>query len=291
MVILVGKMASGKTTTANMMESSGYKRTITDTTRKIRPGEVDAIDYNFLTDAEFEKNEKNGVYAETAVYHATFGVVNYGSRVKSYEDDSSVIVLNPRGLRSVKAKNIPVTTIYLRATKETLLERLAIRGDAPEEIERRLVEDEPDFEDIEELADFIIDVDDMSEEEVTEAVLAYLNTPAPIRFHKDDEREKAAKRYKRTITKKQSFRNDSQYRPFWKPMIWTDDDGNEHRSIPKNSNASTYLKKQANRKMRQNAKREIQEYEHTVDEESVGRKTSSRQTTQKKEYDIQWMLD
>ena len=76
MLILVGKIGSGKTTVVNeLVQNFGYEKAVTDTTRPKRPGEIEGVDYHFLTKEEFDKNKENGLYAETVTYNATFGEV------------------------------------------------------------------------------------------------------------------------------------------------------------------------------------------------------------------------
>ena len=165
-IILCGKMASGKTTVSKGMQFLGYRRAVTDTTRKPRPGEKNGIDYNFVTDSEFAENLKSGLYAEDTSYEASYGHVCYASRKDSYTDSRTVIVLNPRGVRTIRKKGIPGTVVYLDASFDTMRKRLASRGDSQVEIDRRIVEDEPDFADILDYADIVIDVNGLDEEEV-----------------------------------------------------------------------------------------------------------------------------
>ena len=64
-IILVGKTACGKSTTAKLMEKLGYQRIVTDTTRPRREGETDGIDYQFRTQAKFEKLKRDRYNAES----------------------------------------------------------------------------------------------------------------------------------------------------------------------------------------------------------------------------------
>ena len=49
-IIIFGKTASGKSRIVNELVKRGYKKIVTTTTRPARKGEVDGIDYKFITD-------------------------------------------------------------------------------------------------------------------------------------------------------------------------------------------------------------------------------------------------
>lgn len=162
MLVIIGKTGSGKSTVVNQLKNYGYKKVITDTTRPMRPGEVNGVDYNFLTQEEFDQNASQGLYAETVTYNSSFGIVSYGSQKVYYEnpEDKNVIILNPYGLKMVK-DILPegVKSFYLSLEEDILLERLTIRGDSSEEVIRRLGTDKTDFDGIEAYCDFVIEVE------------------------------------------------------------------------------------------------------------------------------------
>lgn len=178
MLILVGKIGSGKTTVVNeLVQNFGYEKAVTDTTRPKRPGEIEGVDYHFLTKEEFDKNKENGLYAETVTYNATLGEVSYGSKKSLYTLDESsskkVIILNPFGLKSVLESGVVGSiSVYLKLSDDTIRERIKKRGDSTEELERRLITDREDFSDIEEICDFIIDID--AAESDKEKTVSYL---------------------------------------------------------------------------------------------------------------------
>lgn len=146
-LVLIGHTCSGKTTLAKELEKLGYERIITYTTRPIRPGEIDGIDYHFITEGEFEKKITEGFFAEVTHYNANFGGCYYGSAKSDYlePDKKKVIVLNPRGVRNL---TIPCTVVYLDAPKEIILKRAMLRGDSIDEVERRYSSDKIDFDGI-----------------------------------------------------------------------------------------------------------------------------------------------
>lgn len=156
-IILVGKCASGKSTLARSLERCGYKRIVTYTTRPRRAGETSGKDYWFMNNQQFEDEEAKGFFAETAGYNTVDGVWKYGSSVGSYiTDKDSVIVLNPIGVRTlldnakelqIDRKNLEI--VYLDLPEEELVSRALSRGDKPEEVTRRFIEDAPIFQQFE----------------------------------------------------------------------------------------------------------------------------------------------
>ena len=68
-IVIVGKSASGKSTVANALSDDfKYTKAVTATTRPMRDGEVDGVDYYFLTNEQFNKKLKNGEFLEWAEY-------------------------------------------------------------------------------------------------------------------------------------------------------------------------------------------------------------------------------
>lgn len=192
-IILVGKTACGKSTTAKLMEKLGYQRIVTDTTRPRRKEETDGIDYHFRTQDEFEALKEAGYYAESVDYEAAFGHCSYGSAKEAYESKKdSVIVLNPYGLKMVKKNVIAGSTIsiFLDVSEDILVERLHIRGDAEDEIARRLEHDRIDFADMSEVCDYTISIAGKeTEEEILKKVLMLVDSKEPklhVAFAVDD---------------------------------------------------------------------------------------------------------
>lgn len=129
MLILVGKIGSGKTTVVNeLVQNFGYEKAVTDTTRPKRPGEVEGVDYHFLTKEEFDKNKENGLYAETVTYNATFGEVSYGSKKSLYtldESSSKKLSFLTFGLKSVLESGVVGSvSVYLKLSDDTIRERI-----------------------------------------------------------------------------------------------------------------------------------------------------------------------
>lgn len=144
--IICGYSGSGKNTIMKALtQLFEVERIITCTTRPMREGEVDGVDYIFLPQKKFTRYKKEKKFFETVDYNASFGQVSYGTLYKDLRG-IKYIIANPAGIKAFK--DIPHLTFFLDVPEKTLINRLEERGDAPEEINRRLTKDKEDFKDI-----------------------------------------------------------------------------------------------------------------------------------------------
>ena len=163
-LVLCGKTATGKTTLAKALEKYfGMRRMVTYTTRAPRPGETDGVDYNFITREEFDRLRNEGFFAETADHCAEEGLCSYGSAARDYNPPSVFTVLDPKGIRRLKERGVPLAVVCLNVPDEVIEGRLLKRGDSLSEIRRRKEIDEADFAGIETLADSILYADDSTD--------------------------------------------------------------------------------------------------------------------------------
>jgi len=142
MLVLIGASASGKTEIAKILiDKYKFTKMVTYTTREIRDGEVDGVDYHFVSLEEFETKKKNNEFLETAIYHKTC----YGSPRKG-ADFYKVIIVEPKGANSIYEKNIPNTVfIYLETDELIRRVRMLNRGDSLQDVETRFKEDRKHF--------------------------------------------------------------------------------------------------------------------------------------------------
>lgn len=156
---IVGQTNSGKSTLArDLVTATGIKQVITYTTRHIREGEREGVDYYFITSEEMDKDNFFGrrdfytVYREEPYSYA----INKDD-VFPFED--RLIILDPKGIRELKKeigyKN--VVTVYINASEELITQRALIRGDSEEEVKRRLEADKDDFASAEFFSDIVLD--------------------------------------------------------------------------------------------------------------------------------------
>jgi len=159
MIVLVGHSASGKSTIEKKMVDIGYKKVISYTTRTPRKGEIDGIDYHFVTESDFNSMKLNNKLAESVIYRNWF----YGVAKKDCLDDR-VIIVEPSGLRQLKKiKELNVVSFFIKASERERLIRMAKRGDEMMEIFRRIISDGGTFQNVEDEVDYVINNDNIDE--------------------------------------------------------------------------------------------------------------------------------
>ena len=154
MVILVGESASGKSTIEKaLVKNHGFQKVISYTTRPPRQGEIDGIDYHFITGEQFKKLEAENFFAEIGKYRDWY----YGSSILDCKKDRMVAVLTPHGLRQMKKiDGLNITSFYINVPRRDRMIKILQRGDDPEECYRRSVSDIGMFDGIEDEVDYIL---------------------------------------------------------------------------------------------------------------------------------------
>ena len=169
MIVLAGASASGKTEVAKILSSKyGITKIVTTTTRDMRKGEVNGVDYFFVSKEEFERMIKEDKFVEYTVYNGQM----YGSTKDQIANDKCVVI-DPAGLRSyIALNNKNIITFFLEADEKTRRDRMILRGDDPAKIESRIANDRIAFKK-ENIAtvDFVIDsTKNVSVEEVADNI-------------------------------------------------------------------------------------------------------------------------
>ena len=168
MLVISGPSASGKTEVAKLLqEKYGIKKIITTTTREMRTGEVNGVDYFFISKEEFENKIKNGDFVEYMSYNGNM----YGS-TKDQLGTKKVIVTDLNGLESylsLKCKGI--VTFFMLTNEDIRYKRMLERGDGKKNANKRIKEDKVAFKE-ESIKDvnFFISNENKTLEEVTEEV-------------------------------------------------------------------------------------------------------------------------
>ena len=156
--ILAGPAGSGKTTLCDRLvdENDHLERVVTCTTRAPREGEIDGVDYYFLSDDQFDAKVEAGEFLEWAHVHTyRYGTLKSTIEAKLEEDVDLVMNIDVQGVASVQeaARSQPmigqrlVTVFIMPASFDELKERLRVRGkDDEAEISRRIESAEKEIE-------------------------------------------------------------------------------------------------------------------------------------------------
>lgn len=158
-VVLVGRTASGKSSIADSLCESDkhYHKIVTYTTRPMREGEKQDVDYHFISDNEFEQMKLNKQFTEYKQYNTSHGVWKYGSVISGEQELSKeyyVIILTPQGLRDVSKTFSNYVAFHISVSLQEQLKRLKGRGDEEAQILKRLQNDNVDFRNVMDLVDF-----------------------------------------------------------------------------------------------------------------------------------------
>ena len=131
-----------------------FRKIVTYTTRPMRDGEKDGVNYHFVSEATFAELSNRGFFVEENTYRDW----HYGTAKCDCENATDkVAVLTPAGLRALRRENIKTTSVYLFVDRRSRLIQNLQRGDNIEEAYRRNLSDAGQFDGIVDEVDFVID--------------------------------------------------------------------------------------------------------------------------------------
>ena len=170
MIVLTGPSASGKTATCLCLQAKyGIKKVITHTTRAMRTGEKNDVDYHFVSEEEFSKMKENDEFVETVFYNGH----HYGTSKKEVGIDKCMAV-ELGGARTYKSFNDPkIVLFFLNLDEDTCRERMLSRGDDPVKVANRIENDKESFhltDDLIKLIDVNVDTKKYNLESVSEYI-------------------------------------------------------------------------------------------------------------------------
>lgn len=139
LVVLSGPSGVGKGTVLKEFINDpklNLAYSVSMTTREQRPGEIDGVNYNFVTRDEFETAIKDGELLESAEFVGNY----YGTPIKNVEklrnEGKNVLLeIEVQGCTQVRAKCPDALTIFIvPPSMEELERRIRGRNTEPEEI-------------------------------------------------------------------------------------------------------------------------------------------------------------
>ena len=132
MVVLSSPSGVGKTTIANLLSqrSKNFEISISHTTRKPRPNEIDGKDYHFVNQTQFSELIKNNSFFEHAeVFGNLYGTTKEAVVKKLNKGVNILFDIDWQGTKQLSEnKNLSLVTFFiLPPSKKVLKERLSNR--------------------------------------------------------------------------------------------------------------------------------------------------------------------
>ncbi|MUL63251.1 guanylate kinase [Mycobacterium sp. CBMA 234] len=145
-VVLAGPSAVGKSTVVRCLREQvpDLHFSVSATTRAARPGEVDGVDYTFVSADDFQRLIDDGELLEWAEIHG--GLQRSGTPARPVQDAIAaghpvLIEVDLAGARAVKKSMPEVLTVFLAPPSWEVLEsRLIGRGTESPEVQARRLE-------------------------------------------------------------------------------------------------------------------------------------------------------
>ena len=145
-IVISGPSGSGKSTIINALCKSDetLRLSVSATTRKPRPREVDGVDYRFLSKAEFEKHIQQGSFLEWAEYGGNlYGTLKSEIVTAREAGKDSILEIEVKGSLAIREQNLAparsVLIFIVPPSLTTLEKRLRRRKTESEaELKQRL---------------------------------------------------------------------------------------------------------------------------------------------------------
>lgn len=146
-ITITGPSAGGKSTLERKLVEAGFARIVSHTTRMPRPGEVNGVDYHFVSADEFKLMQDAGMFVESVGF---VGGTLYGASAQEFEKAFAegkpvAVVVEPGGAGQIlgygRIHDWTVLRVFVDGNLETLVERFITRarGNANKSVAGRLI--------------------------------------------------------------------------------------------------------------------------------------------------------
>ena len=143
-LILSAPSGTGKTTTCRVLREKlpDLKISVSHTTREIRKGEKEGLDYTFISKQEFEEKIKSKDFLEWAQVHNFYYGTSFQAADTSLENGHDTLLeLDVQGVESLRAMDYEgIYILILPPSVEEMQARLIKRGTESEDRIRQRVE-------------------------------------------------------------------------------------------------------------------------------------------------------
>lgn len=135
-----GGVGKGTAVTELARRRPDLEVSVSATTRPPRPGEVDGVHYHFLTDDDFRARAAAGEFLEWAEFNGRcYGTLRGPVDAACARGRVVLLEIEVQGARQVRQRDARAVLVFVAPpSREELAARLRARGEAPEEITRRL---------------------------------------------------------------------------------------------------------------------------------------------------------
>lgn len=141
LLILIGPSGCGKTTFGKRLEQvTNSKIAVSHTSRQPRQGEVDGVDYNFVTESKFLELISSKQITQWVLYSGNY----YGLMDSELDltDNNVIAIVEPSGATEFKSKfKEKAVVVYLETyvnSQQEYAERMLSRGDTQETVDKRM---------------------------------------------------------------------------------------------------------------------------------------------------------
>lgn len=145
-IVISGPSGCGKSTVAKALceVDSSLRLSVSATTRTARKGEIDSVNYHFLSKTQFEEKIRQNAFLEWAEYHNNFyGTLRSEIEVSCKEQKDTILEIEVNGALQVQKQNLStarIILIFLLPTSFAILEK-RLRGrktESEEDLKNRL---------------------------------------------------------------------------------------------------------------------------------------------------------